>query len=67
MEISSDALINGRRRQLSNVLLQQCVPLFSLELSNEGLNIQVINVINKSLTEHMRQSIQVSRGKREGF
>lgn len=40
---------------------------FSLELSNEGLNIQVITVINKSLTEYMRQSIQVSRGKREGF
>ena len=45
------------------------VYLFTLymDLSNEALNLQVITVINNSLTECMRQSIQVYRGKRQGF
>jgi len=38
----------------------------SMDLPNEGLNLQVINVLSNSLTEHMRQSIQVCRGKRQG-
>lgn len=38
-----------------------------MDLSNEGLNIQVINVIINSLTEYMRQSVQVRRGKRQVF
>lgn len=36
-------------------------------VSNEGLNLQVINVINSNLTEYMKQSIQVCRGKRQQF
>lgn len=40
---------------------------FYMDLSSEGLNLQVINVINNNLTEYMRQSIQVCRGKRQRF
>lgn len=38
-----------------------------MDLLDEGLNLHVINVINNSLTEYMRQSIQVCRGKKQRF
>lgn len=38
-----------------------------MDLSNEGLNLQVINVINNSFREYMRQSVQICRGKRQGI
>lgn len=38
-----------------------------MDLSNEGLNLRIINVVNNNLTEYMRQSIKVYRDKRQGF
>lgn len=36
-----------------------------MDLSSEGLNFQVINVISNSFTDYTRQFVQVRRGKRQ--
>lgn len=38
-----------------------------MSLSSEGLNLQVINMINNNLTKDMSQFIQVHRGKSQEF
>lgn len=38
-----------------------------MRLSSDGLNLQVINMINNNLTKYMRQFIQVHRGKSQEF
>lgn len=62
---SFGALTNGRSTQLRNVPLQKYLLTLYMDLSNEGLNLQVINVINNSFMEYMRQSVQICRGKRQ--
>lgn len=62
---SFGALINGSSTQLRNIPLQKYLPTLYMDLSNEGLNLQVINVINNSFRQYMRQSVQICRGKRQ--
>lgn len=62
---SFGAFIDGRSRQLRNVPLQKYLLALSMDLSNEGLNLQVINMINNGFRECMRQSVQICRAKRQ--